>query len=286
MKQATSTVVAEELDHLTEHGWVIIEEALNDETVLRYRAACERLFREDTGILNNHRPWMPDVFYVELLPAKDPLFEDFFLNPRVLPLAYETLGDDFTANELWALGIAPGGFTAEENPLPGAYHCDKPVCIPGYTLSLQLCFPLVDVRAENGATRIVPGSHMSGRHPDTGLVHHPDEIYLEASAGSCIAFYSHLWHSASANTTEDEIRTTLFAQFQRPWIKSYIDFARALPPEILARATPEARRIYGLGRATVPFTERWMWDLDAGRPKPEFRDQLKARYGEDCCLSW
>jgi ectoine hydroxylase-related dioxygenase (phytanoyl-CoA dioxygenase family) len=268
------------IKHIDAHGWAIVESAIRDERLAAYRGTIDHLYREDRSV-QEHLKDNPDAYYVEVLPNKHPLFEDYFLNPRVLPIVEHCLGADFTANELWALGTLPGGFTKEENTLPGRYHCDKPLCLPDHVLSMQLCFPMIDLTKDNGATRIVPGSHRSGHHPDANVAHYDDEVYLEAPAGSCLIFVSHLWHSSSGNYTS-EVRSTLWAQFQRPWIKPYIDFGRALRPEVIQRATPEARRIYGLSWP-VPFTERWMWDIQSGRPRPEYLDELSHTFG-DCCL--
>ena len=50
-----------------------------------------------------------------------------------------------------------------------------------------------------------------------------------------------------------------------PWIRQELDFSRTLAPAVIARATPEARRIFGL-RSRAPHTERWQWDHEAGVP--------------------
>ncbi len=60
--------------------------------------------------------------------------------------------------------------------------------------------------AENGATRVVPGSHRWPAGPDgvaSGVEYqHPDERLLTAPAGSVVIFPGRLWHSGTQNRTQ------------------------------------------------------------------------------------
>ena len=59
---------------------------------------------------------------------------------------------------------------------------------------------LTDFTKENGPTRVVPGSHRSGKHPQDVMEApeeaHPDEIKLIGTAGTVVVFNSHLWHES------------------------------------------------------------------------------------------
>ena len=66
-------------------------------------------------------------------------------------------------------------------------------------------FFLDDVTADNGPTRLVPGSHRSGSIPPKNLAdpraRHRDEKCITGPAGDVLVFSSHLWHSGTANTS-------------------------------------------------------------------------------------
>jgi ectoine hydroxylase-related dioxygenase (phytanoyl-CoA dioxygenase family) len=171
------------------------------------------------------------------------------------------------------LGIPPGA--------PGyRLHADDDVRAPDATLSMVTIYALVDFTRDNGATRVIPGSHRIPSYPAKPT--YPGEVSVEAPAGSCVVFTGSLWHSSGANHT-DAIRTSAAAYFTVPWIKQYIDLSRSLPPEVLDRATPEARRIFGLP-SRPPHTERWQWDRTTGRPHEAHRATLTARGYGTCCL--
>ncbi len=60
---------------------------------------------------------------------------------------------------------------------------------------------LCDFTADNGATRVVPGSHL---RPDQqrlsgNLERHPDEVALTGKAGTAFVFSGHLLHSGTVN---------------------------------------------------------------------------------------
>ena len=64
---------------------------------------------------------------------------------------------------------------------------------------------LDDFTAENGATRMVPGSHKWGTRPqdvlDDPMAPHPDEVLLLGRAGDVAVMNAHLWHGGTANRT-------------------------------------------------------------------------------------
>ena len=64
----------------------------------------------------------------------------------------------------------------------------------------------MDFTEENGATRVAPGSHNTGQHPndalDDPMASQPDEIRLTGSAGTVVIFNSHLWNAGTVNHTE------------------------------------------------------------------------------------
>ncbi len=58
---------------------------------------------------------------------------------------------------------------------------------------------------ENGAPRLVPGTHRSGRVPREAVADvaapHPDEIKIEGGPGDVLVFNGHCWHGGAPNRT-------------------------------------------------------------------------------------
>ena len=66
----------------------------------------------------------------------------------------------------------------------GGWHLDSPISmmpepLPDFTLSIQTATMLNDFTAENGATHVVAGSHLTRSRPPAGQDSYPDEVVLE-----------------------------------------------------------------------------------------------------------
>src|SRR2546430_8449361 len=59
---------------------------------------------------------------------------------------------------------------------------------------------LTDFTEANGATRIIPGSHLRDHSPDFGAPY--DSIAAEMPAGSVLVWHGSLWHGGGAHTTD------------------------------------------------------------------------------------
>ena len=77
-----------------------------------------------------------------------------------------------------------------------------PEPLPNFTLSIQSAWMLDDFTADNGATHVVRGSHLTLRKPPNGRDHLDDEVVLEGPAGSVAMWLSQTWHRHGANVTD------------------------------------------------------------------------------------
>ncbi len=92
----------------------------------------------------------------------------------------------------------------------------------------------MDFTADNGPTRVVPGSHLWGAIPSKALedtvTPHPKERKLIVPVGTVVIFNAHLWHGATANP-ERIPRANLTSFWSR----------RFIPPEDAAETGMELR---------------------------------------------
>jgi len=81
---------------------------------------------------------------------------------------------------------------------------------------------LADSTRENGCTRLVPGSHDRLWTGEPAAVERAEAeaIYVEAPAGSVIAYSGGLWHAGSRNRTSRE-RRAVHAFFVREWMQPH-----------------------------------------------------------------
>jgi len=108
---------------------------------------------------------------------------------------------------------------------------------------------LDDFSVANGATRLVPRTHLCGKMPDEEmedpLQPHPNEIILEAPAGTVVIFNSHVWHGGTTNRTKQPRRA----------IHSY--FCRRDEPQ----QTPQQKFIQQDTLDRIPNAARWLLNV-------------------------
>jgi ectoine hydroxylase-related dioxygenase (phytanoyl-CoA dioxygenase family) len=105
---------------------------------------------------------------------------------------------------------------------------------------------LDDFTPENGATRVVPGSHRRGTMPGDEMANpgdeHPEQIQLTGEAGTVVVFNSHLWHGGTQNRT-DKPRRALHSYFALRHLPQQLDQQAYLRVETYKRLTPAQRFI-------------------------------------------
>ena len=116
------------------------------------------------------------------------------------------------------------------------------------SIVMQCAIVLQPMSVANGATLVLPRSHISGEYATQQALQ--DAVALEARPGDVLIWDSRLWHGAAANSSGIE-RWLLIATFCRWWIKQGFDLPRALPQYIYARLSPKQKAI--LGYCSVPF---------------------------------
>ncbi len=133
---------------------------------------------------------------------------------------------------------------------PGAtaqlLHRDELVWVhvprPHPELQLASMVALVDFRAENGATRVVPGSQRwpHDRKPE------PDEIAdAEMAAGSAVLYLGSTIHGAGTNSTATEWRLGLHVSYVLGWLRTEENNYLAVPPAIAATLPRAAQEVLG-----------------------------------------
>ncbi|MBP87952.1 MAG: hypothetical protein CMJ64_14715 [Planctomycetaceae bacterium] len=168
--------------------------------------------------------------------------------PIVLDLVRSVLGADRVLSDCSATSIGP-------HTDGGAWHVDVPLGqlserLPDFPLTTQNAWMLDDFSEENGATRVVPGSHLSRRKPRWSGAELEGEIALTAPAGSVAIWLSNTWHRSGANRT-DSPRRAILCYYCRSWIKPFNDFRRGTPAKLAAGFSPTLRYLLGWS-ATAP----------------------------------
>jgi ectoine hydroxylase-related dioxygenase (phytanoyl-CoA dioxygenase family) len=122
-------------------------------------------------------------------------------------------------------------------------HIDSNLPGNNYCLIANVIWMLDDFTLENGATRVVPGSHKWITYPSNGEIH-PDEVRIVGSKGSALIFDANLWHGGAENMTNGS-RWAVALGYSRWFIKPSFDFMKNTPVEIFDRLTDSQKEILG-----------------------------------------
>lgn len=242
-----------------------------DEEIESYLAESYAVSREElarmmqrvrhTRAENRDTPWpvgpreinktfmhIPNLFdhdrsqYLRNLPAKTHLADALVEHPVVLGLARRLLGPDCVLGDVTATSIGPG--------TPGGpWHLDNPLTqmpepLPDFPLGFQVAWMIDPFTAANGATRIVPRSHLTRSKPSWKRGDRAEETALCGKAGAVAIWLASTWHRIGPNST-DRPRRAIISFYQRSWIKPFSDYRDSISPERARRMSPAARFLYG-----------------------------------------
>ena len=101
-----------------------------------------------------------------------------------------------------------------------------------------------DFTEENGATRLIPRSHLSGAQPKPTVPHPVASVPALGRAGNVVMWDARTWHAAGANRSSGP-RYGIVNLYCAPQFRSLDNFTLGLRPEVLDRASPELRALLG-----------------------------------------
>lgn len=172
---------------LAMNGWTVIRDVATDNFNQRFRETILRLASNKGGS--------------NMLLAKDPIFAEAIMKPKLLAMAEFSVGRGFLISQV-AASVRPKGspelgLHADNNWLPAPF--------PAHNMLLTGCWACDEFTKEDGATRLIPGSQTLRRHP------RPDEIAeahgaiaVECPPGSVAMWDGNIWHGNWERQTEGE----------------------------------------------------------------------------------
>jgi ectoine hydroxylase-related dioxygenase (phytanoyl-CoA dioxygenase family) len=228
------------VERMARDGYTIVEDAIEPALVDDLARAVDDLERE-LGI----RP-AGNIFEgtrtlrVYNLLARGKVFERIPVHDRVLPIIEKVLDRGCLVSSLSSIGILPG-----ETAQP--IHADDqliPLPKPHVSIICNTMWAITDFTAENGATRLVPGSHRADRNPELGVAH--PTIAAEMRRGSVLVFDGSIWHGGGANTT-DHRRTGIAMNYCAGWLRQQENQQLGIPLDIARDFDPRLRKLCGFG---------------------------------------
>lgn len=262
-------------------GYLIFENVLSPEDVERQRAALQPWLDADVTGRNDFEGMKSNRVYAML--AKSAVFADLVTHPLALAFAEADLGESCLLSACLAINLQPG-----ETVQPWHYddsHLRVPRPRPSFGVST---FWAIDpMTGDNGATELLPGSHLWAedsiegansaadfanteiRDVDDDPAARDDAIKAVMPVGSLMVTKGTLWHRGGANRS-DKPRLIVTPQYCPGWARQLENMAMTMPPEQAAALPERARELIGYS-IHPPF----MGYVDGMHPKRVWEEAYK-----------
>jgi ectoine hydroxylase-related dioxygenase (phytanoyl-CoA dioxygenase family) len=223
-----TTLTAHEKNALDRDGYFLAPDVVDDDWLAGLRAAFETALAEGKrhGV-HVHMPW------------QEPVFDGVYTHPKILAAVYHVLRRPFKSSGVVGRDPAPGHGQQ-------ALHADwmRTASEPFHLVTTL--WLLDDYTPDNGATRLVPGSHRMPKALPKQMAQpesrHPEQKIVVATAGSVLIFNGHLLHSGTRNQSGRRRRV-----LQCPFVARDVPHLADAQPEIPERLPAAARYLLGEG---------------------------------------
>jgi ectoine hydroxylase-related dioxygenase (phytanoyl-CoA dioxygenase family) len=229
---------------LDEQGYVVLPGFMDAELLNDLGRRILELFEEEGDRAGREFRTEEHARRLANLVGKGGVFRRAIVLPELLEYVRQVLGPEIKLSSLNARSADPN--SDEGQPL----HVDM-AAIPderGYWVC-NTVWMLDDFTPDNGATRMVPGSHTWGKRPqdvlEDPLAPYPGEVLLTGKAGTVAVMNAHMWHAGTANRTSSP-RLGMHAFYCRRDKPQQQYQKQLLHPEVQAGLTPELRRLLAL----------------------------------------
>jgi ectoine hydroxylase-related dioxygenase (phytanoyl-CoA dioxygenase family) len=228
------------LAEIEEQGYTVLADVIDTDLVDALDEDLRRIER-DQGIVpaGNDFEGAHTVRIYNLL-ALGEIYGRIPVHPAVLPVVEGVLDPGCLISSLSSISIDPG---EKAQPI----HADDqliPLAKPHAPTVCNTMWALTDFTEENGATRLVPGSHRLDHSPHYGGTY--DTVPAEMSRGSVLVWHGSLWHNGGANRSTAR-RVGIAMNYCAGFIRQQENQQLGIPLEIARTFSPRLRELAGFG---------------------------------------
>jgi len=235
---AQRSLPADAVSVLEERGFVVLPGPVPSEEmnafVTAYTAAMASASHEDTRVGTTSTRVTDFV-------NRGVEFDGLYVFPPLLEACCCIIGRPFKLSSLLGRSLRPHGVAQELHVDVARHSADWPLV--GFILMID------EFRADNGATRFVPGSHRWSSAPgDDGVdvrADRADQVLACGPAGSLLIFNGSAWHGHTPNRSDAPRRSVQGAVVPRDG-RTATDFAGRMSAATRARLAPLARHVLGV----------------------------------------
>ena len=228
------------VEEIAERGYTVLHDVFDADRAAALVGDLERLEAELGTVPAGNSFEGARTLRVYNLLAHGALWQELAVDPTVLPVVEGVLDGGCLMSSLSSIRIQP-----DEVAQP--IHADDqviPLGKPHAPTVGNTMWALTDFTEANGATRVIPGSHLRDHDPDYGTPY--DSIPAEMPRGSVLIWHGSLWHGGGANTTTED-RIGIAANYCAGFIRQQENQQLGLAPELVATFPPRLQELVGYG---------------------------------------
>lgn len=227
---------------MRQQGYTIIEDFLDAQGLAAFRAGLAPFMGSHHG-RNDFEGFKTERIYTLVARAK--VFEGIAADPRLMDLIGRFLQPNFLLSASHAISLEPGETAQSIHADDGFYRQRR----PRPPIGISVIGAIDDFTRANGATEIIPGSHLWGEPGDAGRPNDLAQIEkmlvpMEMPAGAALVFCGTLLHRGGTNVT-DKPRLAFTNQYCEPWARPQENFWLAVPREQVAAMSPQVQTLLG-----------------------------------------
>jgi ectoine hydroxylase-related dioxygenase (phytanoyl-CoA dioxygenase family) len=232
--------VEQAVEEVAERGYTVLHGVFDDDWADALVADLERLERALGTVPATNSFEGTRTLRVYNLLAHGPRWAELAVHPAVLPVVEGVLDPGCLMSSLSSIRIQPGEVAQPIHADDQVIPLDKPhaptVC--------NTMWALTDFTEANGATRIIPGSHIRDHSPTYG--EHYDSVPAEMPKGSVLVWHGSLWHGGGANDA-DQDRIGIAANYCAGFIRQQENQQLGLDRELVRSFPPRLQELVGYG---------------------------------------
>ena len=233
-----ATARQEHLERIATQGFTVVDDAIEPDLVAALDEDLRRLEAAmGTQPAGNSFEGHHTVRIYNLL-AHGAIYEQIPTHANVLPIVERVLDPGCLVSSLSSISIDPGEVAqpihADDQLIPLPKPHPPTVC--------NSMWALTDFTEENGATRLVPGSHLWDHSPDYGVPY--ESVPAEMTKGSVLIWHGSLWHGGGANDSSAR-RVGIAMNYCAGYIRHQENQQLGIPWRVAKGFPPRLRELVG-----------------------------------------
>ena len=232
-------IIKQNVNNILKKGYTKIENVLNSKACNEIKEISKKLYFNSKNKIKVKNPLEETIYN---LHNKNNVFKKFIDHKSIIGIVKEVLSaGSFNNNEHIILRQS-----AVRNPKKGfaqQLHNDSRISGSKNPMIIQVIWLLDEFNKFNGATRVVPKSHLRNDFPKINKKY-PDEKFLTGRKGSVILFNAAMWHGSSKKISDQE-RWGMIFSYSRWFLKPSFDFNKNTPLKIYNKLNTYQKELLG-----------------------------------------